>query len=259
MNILVCIKRVPMTGSRIRLTEDEQMIDTKNLRFWMSPHEECALEEAVRIAKARTDAGEECITKVLTLGPADAADQLKHGMAMGIQDGILIETDGSDWDPMATSKALVEAIEAEKAAGVEYDLILFGNESADSGGFQVGMRVAHKLGMPAVTGIKDLEFADGKAIAKRETTAGFDIYEVPLPAIVAVKEGLNLPRYPSVPGRLKAKRKKIPTMTLENRPGGPDKVRLKNPPATEIQTEMLGEGAAAASRIVDILEELGAI
>ena len=69
-----------MTGSRIRLTEDEQMIDTKNLRFWMSPHEECALEEAVRIAKARTDAGEACITKVLTLGPADAAEaaDLQH-------------------------------------------------------------------------------------------------------------------------------------------------------------------------------------
>ena len=248
-----------MTGSRIRLTEDEQMIDTKNLRFWMSPHEECALEEAVRIAKARTDAGEECVTKVLTLGPADAADQIRHGMAMGMQDGILIETDGSDWDPMATSRAIIEAIEAEKAAGIEYDLLLFGNESADSGGFQVGMRVAHALGMPAVTGIKAIELGDGKAIAKRETTSGFDVYEVPLPALIAVKEGINLPRYPSVPGRLKAKRKKIPTSTLENRPGGPDKIRLKNPPATDIQTEMLGEGAAAAPRIVDILEELGAI
>lgn len=248
-----------MTGSRIRLTEDEQMIDTKNLRFWMSPHEECALEEAVRIAKARTDAGEECVTKVLTLGPAGAADQIRHGMAMGMQEGILIETDGSDWDPMATSRALVEAIEAEKAAGIEYDLILMGNESADSGGFQIGVRVAYALGRPMVTGIKKIDFDGGNVIAQRETATGFEIYEVPLPAIVGVKEGLNLPRYPSVPGRLKAKRKKIPSLTMENKPGGPDKIRLKNPPATEIQTEMLGEGAAAAPRIVDILEELGAI
>ncbi|MFT5195500.1 MAG: electron transfer flavoprotein beta subunit [Cellvibrionaceae bacterium] len=248
-----------MTGSRIRLTEDEQMIDAKNLRFWMSPHEECALEEAVRIAKARTDAGETCVTKVLTLGPADATDQIRHGMAMGMQEGILIETDGSDWDPMATSKALLEAIEAEKAAGIDYDLILMGNESADSGGFQIGVRLAHALGRPMVTGIKKIDFDGGNVIAQRETTTGFEIYEVPLPAVLGVKEGLNLPRYPSVPGRLKAKRKKIPTMTVENQPGGPDKIRLKNPPATEIQTEMLGEGAAAAPRIVDILEELGAI
>lgn len=248
-----------MTGSRIRLTEDEQMIDTKNLRFWMSPHEECALEEAVRIAKARTDAGEECITKVLTLGPADAADQIRHGMAMGMQEGILIETDGSDWDPMATSRAIIEAVEAEKAAGIDYDLILMGNESADSGGFQVGVRLAHALGRPMVTGIKKIDFDGGNVIAQRETTTGFEIYEVPLPAVLGVKEGLNLPRYPSVPGRLKAKRKKIPSLTMENKAGGPDKIRLKNPPATEIQTEMLGEGAAAAPRIVDILEELGAI
>ena len=141
MNILVCVKRVPQTGGRIVLTADAQAIDTRFLGATISPHEECGVEEAVRIVEANGGS-----SAVLTLGPAAAEEQLRDAMAIGIDRAILLETDGRDWDPIATADAIVESIRAEEAANGPFDLILFGNESADSGGFQVGIRVAHALG-----------------------------------------------------------------------------------------------------------------
>ena len=143
MKVLVCVKRVPMTGGRIVLTEDGQAIETKHLGFAISPHEECGVEEAVRLVEQH---GGESV--VLTLGPADAEEQLRDAMAIGIDRGIHLVTDGEEWDPEATAGAIVEAIRADEAASGPFDLIFFGNESADSGGFQVGLRVAYALGRP---------------------------------------------------------------------------------------------------------------
>ena len=107
MNVLVAIKRVPETGGRISLTPDEQAIETRFLGFTVSPHEECAAEEAVRIVEAHGGS-----STVLTLGPEPAADQLREAMAIGVDRAILLETDGRDWDPSATAAAIVYAIEA---------------------------------------------------------------------------------------------------------------------------------------------------
>src|SRR2546430_555683 len=204
MDVLVCIKRVPATAGQITLTPDGQDIDTRYLGFTISPHEECAVEEAVRMIEAHGGT-----TTVLTLGPEAAADQLRDAMALGIERAMLLETDGREWDPMATASAIVEAIEAERAAGRSFDLVLFGNESADSAGYQVGVRVADALDLPCVTGIKALEVAGGGATVRRQTESGWEAAEVALPAVLTVKEGINLPRYPSLPGRLKAKKKEI--------------------------------------------------
>ena len=204
MNVLVCIKRVPATGARIVLTEDEQEIETRNLGFAISPHEECAVEEAVRLVEQH-----EGSSTVLTLGLEAATEQLRDSLALGIDRAILLETDGSEWDPMATAEAIVETVKAQKEAGLDFDVLLFGNEAADTGGFQVGVRAAHSLDLPCVTGIKSLEIQDGTAIAKREVSAGWEIFRVSLPAVFTVKEGINLPRYPSLPGRLRAKKKEI--------------------------------------------------
>src|SRR5687768_9249663 len=123
---------------------------------------------------------------------------------MGVESALLLETERGDWDPQATAAALSAALR-DRA----HDLLLFGNESADSGGYQVGIRVAHALGLPCVTGVKGIEIADGTATVRREEGGGWEIFEVKLPAVLTVKEGINLPRYASLPGRLRAKKPEI--------------------------------------------------
>jgi electron transfer flavoprotein beta subunit len=255
VNILVCVKRVPATGGRIVLTPDGSDIDVRYLGFTVSPHEECALEEAVRIVE--THGGS---SAVLTLGPAAAEDQLREAMAIGIERAILLETDGRDWDPVATAGAIADAIRAEEAAGGPFDLILFGNESADSGGFQVGIRVAAALDRPVVTGIKSLLPGDGRLVARRESiSGGWESFDVPLPAVVAVKEGINLPRYPSIPGRLRAKKKEIARSTPEWRAGGLEKIVLRLPNEERTAAEVIGRGADAAPAVVDLLARIGVL
>jgi electron transfer flavoprotein beta subunit len=254
MNILVCVKRVPATGARIVLSADQREIDTRFLGFTVSPHEECAVEEAIRLVEAH--GGE---TTVLTLGPEAAIEQLWDALALGIDRGVLLETDGREWDAGATARALAAAVQADSAGGKEYDLLLFGNESADSGGYQVGVRVAHALGLPCVTGVKALEIRDGTAVARREASRGWEVFEFPLPAAVTVKEGINLPRYPSIPGRLKAKRAPI-ERTVQEWPGnGLDTMRLRLPEEQDKQLVVLGHGPEAAPRVVEVLQELGVV
>jgi electron transfer flavoprotein beta subunit len=247
MRILVCVKRVPETGARITLTPDEQDLDTSYLGFTVSPHEECAVEEALRIG------GE---TTVLTLGPSSAAEQLRNALAMGIGSAILLETDGSDWGAEATAAAIVDAVRAQPEP---FDLLLFGNESADTGGYQVGIRVAHALGVRCVTGIKRLEIRDGVAVAGREAGGGWEIFEVPLPAVVSVREGINLPRYPSLPGRLRAKKAEIQTLAPTASPSRLVKTRLRLPEEARKQVEILGRGPDAAPRVVEVLRDLGLV
>lgn len=251
MDILVCVKRVPATGARIVLTEDAQAIETRNLGFTISPHEECAVEEAVQLVEKHGGS-----VTVLTLGGEEAVQQLRDAMAVGADKGILLNTDGDEWGPMATATAIVEAVQAQQAAGESFDLLLFGNEAADSGGYQVGVRVAHALDLPCLTGIKGLEVSAEIAIARREAGGGWERYEVTLPAVFTVKEGINLPRYPSVPGRLRAKRKPLQTETPQKQLGGLEKVKFVTPPEQGSRTEVLGEGTTAVPKIIEILREL---
>ncbi|MFI5051070.1 MAG: electron transfer flavoprotein subunit beta/FixA family protein [Gaiellales bacterium] len=253
MNVLVCAKRVPMTGGTIVLTADQQAIETRHLGFTISPHEECGVEEAVRLVEAN---GGESV--VLTLGPAEAEEQLRDAMALGVDRAILLQVE-DEWDAQATTRAIVEAVNAEREAGTAFDLIFFGNESADSGNYQVGIRVAHALGMPCVTGVKAISVDGGRARCEQETASGRDVYDVPLPAVVTVKEGLNLPRYPSVPGRLRAKRKPLATSAAAGRDAGVVKLRLKLPPGQGKQAEILGHGPDAAPAVVEVLRQAGLV
>jgi electron transfer flavoprotein beta subunit len=254
MEILVCVKRVPATGGQINLTADEQDIDTRFLGFTVSPHEECAVEEAVRLVEAHGGS-----VTVMTLGPAEAEEQLREAMAIGAGKAVLLDSGGRDWDPLATAAALTAAIRGREAADGPFDLILFGNESADSGGFQVGIRIAVALDRPCVIGVKALEVADGNVRAQRDAGAAREVYELPLPAVVAVKEGINLPRYPSVPGRLRAKRAPLDVLTPDDVTGGPTKVRLEVPVRVATTAEVLGEGPAAAPRVVEVLQQIGLV
>ena len=247
MNILVCVKRVPLTGGKMVLTADEQALETRHLGFTVSPHEECGVEEAVRLVEQH--GGE---VTVLTLGPPEAEEQIREMLALGADRGILLETDGEEWDPQATAAAIVAAVQ-----GTDYDLMIFGNESADSGGFQVGIRVAHALGRPVVTGLKGLSVEDGRARCEQEVAGGRDVYLVPLPAVVSVLEGINLPRYPSVPAKLRARQKPVERSAPERPAARLERLRLVVPPGHGKQAEILGQGPEAAPAVVDVMRELG--
>jgi electron transfer flavoprotein beta subunit len=245
MRILVCVKRVPLTGGKMVLTADEQALETRHLGFTISPHEECGVEEAVRLVEQH--GGEVC---VLALGPPEAEEQIRECLAIGADRGVLLATDGEEWDAQATAAAI--AAEAD-----DFDLIVFGNESADSGGFQVGIRVAHALGRPVVTGLKGLSVGDGRARCEQEVAGGRDVYVVPLPAVVTVLEGINLPRYPSVPAKLRARQKPVETRTPERPQARLERLRLVVPEGQGKQAEVLGQGPDAAPAVVEVMRELG--
>ena len=249
MNILVCVKRVPLTGGRIVLTDDERAISTRHLGHTISPHEECGVEEAVRLVEAHGGS-----STVLTLGPSEAEEQLRDMMAIGADRAVHLVTDGQEWDPQATAAAIVAAIKVQPEP---FDLLLFGNESADAGNYQVAIRVAHALGLPCVTGVKALSVQGATVRCEQEVAGGRDVYELPLPAVVTVKEGLNLPRYPSVPGRLRAKRKPLEPTQPQPQPARMPMVRLKLPESSGKQVQILGRGAEAAPAVVEMLRELG--
>jgi electron transfer flavoprotein beta subunit len=136
---------------------------------------------------------------------------------------------------------------------------MFGNESADAGNYQVAIRVAHALGVPCVTGIKGISVDDGQLRCEQEVAGGRDVYVVPMPAVVTVKEGLNLPRYPSVPGRLRAKRKPLEASSPARPNPLLEMVRLALPAGSGKQAEVLGQGPEAAPAVVGVLRELGLV
>ena len=254
MEIGVCVKRVPMVGGKIVLTADEQEVDTRMSGFAISPHEECAVEEAVRITERSGGRA-----SVLTLGPADAEQQLRDCLALGASRAVLLQTDGREWGPMATAAAI--AAEARRRAGVgePYDLLLLGNEAADTGDYQVGVRVARDLGWPCATGIKHLAIDGANAVARRDYRGSEEIYDLPLPAVITVKEGINLPRYPSLPGRLRAKRAAIEVSHPDWQPDGLRKQRLRVPEQSHTRARVLGSGVDAVPALVTLLDELGVL
>jgi electron transfer flavoprotein beta subunit len=260
----VAIKRVPITGGRIVLTEDSRAIDTRHLGFTMSPHEECGVEEAVRLIE--TNRGD---SVVITLGPPEAVEQLRDAMALGIDRAIHLQSAGraqgafsnqdEEWDAEATASALLDAIRLDEAASGQFDIIFFGNESADSGGFQVGARVAHALGRPCVTGLKRVLIEGRSVRCEQEVEGGRDVYIVPLPAVLTVKEGLNLPRYPSVPGKMRARNKPV-AVTTPTRPAPRlELASLAVPTGQGRRAESLGSGAAAAPAVVEVLRKAGVL
>jgi electron transfer flavoprotein beta subunit len=290
MEILVCVKRVPMVGGKIVLTGDGQEVDTRMSGFTISPHEECAVEEAVQLTERLGGT-----VSVLTLGPPKAADQLRDALALGAGRAVLVETDGREWGPIATAAAIVAEVRHRAEAGQGYDLVLCGNEAADTGDYQVGVRVAHALGWPCVTAIKTLELTDaaspgehsatrgtppdprgpgtprgpegpvtsshglGRARAGREYRGTEESFEFSLPAVVAVKEGINLPRYPSLPGRLRAKRAVIERHEPAWHEEGLRKRALRVPAAERKQAEVLGTGADAVPALIRVLDDWGVL
>ena len=252
MEILVCVKRVPTVGGTIALSADGLSVDTRMSGFTISPHEECAVEEAVRLCERFGGS-----MTVVTLGPAEAEEQLRSCLALGASSAVLLETAGEEFGPRLTASALHSV-----AAAGGFDLVLLGNEAADTGDYQVGIRLAHLLGWPVATGIKALTVnADSaSAQARREYRGVTETFTLPLPAVITVKEGINLPRYPSLPGRLRAKRAAITRVRLPSAVGeGLRMTSLRVPAVSRRQAAVLGHGAPAVPALVSVLHELGVL
>lgn len=254
-DVLVCIKRVPDLGGEIRLTADSMSVDDASLGHTVSPHEDCAVELAIQTAK---DTGGQAT--VLTLGTSDAVEQLRTALALGCTGAVLIEADPVSYGPADVASAIAEVVRAHEAAGTSYDLVLLGNDAADTGDFQVGIRLSYLLDRPVVTGVSTLS-VDGDTVTARggSPDGGTEIFEVPLPAVLTVMEGGVEPRYPSIPGRMKAKKITIDQVTPTSETVGSGRIRLKLPEAQPNEVVILGEGPEAAAAVVDVIEKLGVL
>lgn len=257
-SVLVCVKRVPDSSGEIVLTEDAQAVDGRYVGFTVSAHEDCATELAVRLADATDGSATEDRATVLTLGPTESTEQLRNALSLGCHAGVLIEAESSRFGPADVAREIAAVVRAHEAEGTTYDLILLGNDAADSGDFQVGIRLAYALGRPVVNGISTVEVADGVLTAYGNGADGVETYSVPLPAVATVLEGGVEPRYPTIKGRMAAKKATIEVREPAGEPAGPERLRMFVPPPPPSSVEILGEGAAAASAVVDVLERLGA-
>ena len=195
------------------------------------------------------------------MGSADAVEQLRDALAVGCTArGARRGRRATRYGPADVAAAIAEVVRAARGAGTPYDLVLLGNDAADTGDFQVGVRLAYALERPVVTGISTVAVDGLHAVARGDGPEGTEVSSCPLPAVVTVMEGGVAPRYPSVIGRMKAKKAQIETRRTPagSRPGS-GRVRLKLPPQQPSQVEVLGEGADAAPAVVDLLESLGVL
>jgi len=254
MDILVCVKRVPMVGGTVLLTADGQDVDTRMSGFTVSPHEECAVEEAVQLAER-----EGGTVTVLTLGPPEAADQLRDMLALGADRGVLLESDGREWGPIATAAAIGRAIPGLR--GAPFPLIFFGNEAADNR----RLPGRHPRRARSWRAVRDRDQETGafrtRLQAWRDHAGGQESFELDLPAVVGVREGINLPRYPSLPGRLRARRAEITVLRPAWQPDRLRKERLRVPEVARGRAEILGRGTGtdAVPALMRVLDGLGVL
>ena len=196
---------------------------------------------------------------MLTLGVADAVEQLRSALAVGCTAAIHVEADPAAFGPADVAREIAAVVREHLAAGDGPDLVLLGNDAADSGDFQVGIRLAYELGWPVVNGAATVAVEGDDVVADGDGPDGHETYRVPLPAVVTVLEGGVTPRYPSVPGRMKAKKVPVEQRVPAGEPVGPGRVRLLLPPPTPSDVTVLGTGAEAAPAVVDLLEQLGLV
>ena len=253
-NVLVCIKRVVDSTGEVVITDDGQNVDGRYAGFTVSAHEEAAVELAVQITAAGGGTG-----ALFTLGDESAEEQLRGALAMGCTAATHVKADSSAYGPSDVAREIAAVVRDHESAGTSHDLILLGNDAADTGDFQVGVRLAYELGRPVVNGASTVAIEDGHVVAGVKGPDGHEIYRVPLPAIVTVLEGGVEPRYPSVPGRMKAKKVAIEVREPSTAPTGTKRVRLTLPPPQPSQVQILGAGPEAAAAVVDLFEKLGVL
>ena len=244
LNIIVCIKRVPDTETRIRLADGEKDIDPGGVKYVMSPYDEFALEAALRM---RDERGEGEVT-VLTLGDDSAQETLRAGLAVGADAAVLLKG-AVTMDGLATAKVLAQELEGRDAP-----LVLFGVKAADDDQQQVGPMVATLLGRPCTSNVTSFELGDGVVTCRREVEGGTEVVELRLPAMVSITKGAFEPRYASLKGIMAAKKKPLEQKDVEVPESRLSAERLEYP-AARAEGQIVGEGPDAVPELVRLLRE----
>ncbi len=207
MNILVCLKQVPDTETQIRIAPDGRSIVHDNIKWVMNPYDECAVEEALRLKEKF--GGE---VTVISVGPKRVTESIRTALAMGADKGILVDDPSlAGSDSLGTARVLAAVIKE-----LDYDIILCGKQGVDDDHGLVGASLAELLGIPQISIVIRLEVnGDASTIkAHREVEGGALVIEAPLPVLVTAQKGLNEPRYASLPGIMKAKKKPLDVKTI---------------------------------------------
>lgn len=244
MDIIVCVKRVPDTETRISISEDGKDIDPSGVKYIISPYDEFAVEAALRTVEG---AGEGEVTLV-ALGGAEAQETLRAGMAMGADKGVLLEGEATT-DGLATAKAL-----AAELNGSEAPLVLLGVKAADDDQAQVGPMLGVLLDRPTVTGVTSFELRDGTVVCEREVEGGVEVVEADLPAVLSITKGTYEPRYASLKGIMAAKRKPLETKEAQGAESRIAVEKLAYPPERG-EGRIVGEGPDAVPELVRLLRE----
>jgi electron transfer flavoprotein beta subunit len=255
VKVAVCVKEVPEASARTRIDPGTLRLDRSGTAA-LNPFDAHALEEALRI-KERTGDGE---VVALMMAPPRAADSLRKALAIGADRAVHVVDDAlAGSDLVATARALARALEREEA-----DLVLLGQQGGDSDGAVLWSALADLLRLPVVSQAASLELEDRKVTVKRQTEYGYDMIEAPLPAVVAVSDAINEPRYPSLKGIMGAKRKPFETLGLGDlglaveevgEAGSRTEVLALADPPSRGESVRIEDDGSAAEKIVEYLAE----
>jgi electron transfer flavoprotein beta subunit len=243
LRIAVCVKRVPDTETRIKPGAGGKSIDEAGVKFVLNPYDEFAVEEALRRREAA--GGGEIV--VVSLGPEAAQETIRTALAMGVDRGVLLQTDARPLDPLVVARVLA----GELRTGA-YDLVLLGKLAVDDYNHAVGPMIAELLGMACVTAVTGLVLKDGGGVAEREIEGGLEVIEFTLPAVLTVDKGLNEPRYPALKGIMAAKKKPLEVKPVELEAGGLEVVELALPPERK-PGRIVGEGPDGVPALIEAL------
>ena len=255
MKIAVCVKQVPDAAAPKRLDPESKRLD-RSVEGAINPFDVHAVEEALRIKEG----GEGGEVVLVSMGPAKAAESLRKALAMGADRVVLVTDEAAEGsDLLGTARALAAALARE-----EPDLVLFGQQSSDSDGAVLWASVADRLRLPVISQVAELTLSDGKARGKRQTEFGYDVIEAPLPAVVAVSDAINEPRYPPLKGIMVAKSKPQETVTSSDlglsageigEAGKRTEVYAVGDPPPRGDSVKIEDDGSAAETIVDYLSE----
>lgn len=244
MNIITCIKEVPDTEAYIKVGADAKSISEANVTFILNPYDEFAVEEALKIQESQ--GGE--ITAI-TIGGERSSEVLRYAVAMGVNKIIRIKNENPIYDGLAIAKLYAALIK-----DMTYDLILLGKETIDDGCMQIGPMLGELLDIPCITTVTKLEIGDGKVAASREVGGGTETMEAALPCIITAQKGLNEPRYPSLRGKMMAKKAEIEEKEIPMESAMVDIMGMQAPPSRG-EAKVVGEGVEAVPELVRLLKE----